>query len=364
MDVETPVRQILLDGVLIPRANGSDGLERVEDFLATTLEASGAEVKRLPFNATPFGLQLAWTAALLLMVGCVASILVGWYPTAILLALAVPALLLVEFEFLLSPVSGLFKREEHNVVGRFAGRPGGPKLILCAHYDTTTHFGDHRTWGPLGWWWLGPAVALAVATAIAGMLRGSLPISLSLPSSILVLVPFAAMAWYQGAGPLLCTPSPGALDNGGSVVALLELADRLRHRPPDSPATIEILFTPRLRRDPGPYLPPAICCGRRCTAPTVCHGRQSRAHRRRRAARPRNCRRLCPAPLLEPALARRDDQRHRPRGLGFAAGSGQPARGHAHRRTLLPRAWSSRGDADHGIGGRFSSPTALIEGQP
>ena len=30
MDVETVTRQILLDGVLIPRANGSDGLERVD----------------------------------------------------------------------------------------------------------------------------------------------------------------------------------------------------------------------------------------------------------------------------------------------------------------------------------------------
>ncbi len=243
MDVETVARRKLLDGVLIPRANGSNGLEQVEDFLATTLETSGAEVERRPFTATPFGLQLAWTTALLLMVGSVASTLCGWFPLAILLALATPALLLAEFELLRSPVSGLFKREEHNVLGRFGGRPGGPRLVLCAHFDTATHFGDHHTWGPLGWWWLGPAVALAVATAIAGLQRGSLPVSLSLPFSILALAPFAAMVWYQAAGPLLGTPSTGALDNGGSVIALLELAGRLGHRPTNSQTTVEILFT-------------------------------------------------------------------------------------------------------------------------
>jgi hypothetical protein len=243
MAAEMPMRDRLLDGILIPRANGSDGLARVESFIASTLEARGAEVQRQPFTATPYGLQLAWTAALLLMIGSVTSILGGWHGAALVLALAAPTLLLMEFELLWSPVSGLLKRTENNVIGHYDGRPGGPTLALCAHYDTTTHAGDHRSWGPLGWWWLGPAVALAIAMAVVGIAGHNLPVVLSIPLSALVLAPFAAMAWYQGAGPLLHEPSPGALDNGGAVVALLELSGRLGERPSGTGATVELVFT-------------------------------------------------------------------------------------------------------------------------
>ncbi len=117
MAVKMPMRDRLLDGILIPRTNGSDGLARVESFIANTLEARGAGVQRQPFTATPYGLQLAWTAALLLMIGSVTSILGGWHSAALVLALAAPMLLLMEFELLWSPVSGLLKRKENNVIG-------------------------------------------------------------------------------------------------------------------------------------------------------------------------------------------------------------------------------------------------------
>ena len=243
MAAEMPTRNRLLDEILIPRANGSEGLARVEDFIASTLEASGAKVERQPFNATPHGLQLAWIAALLLMIGSVASILGGGEGAALIFAFAAPTLLLMEFELLWSPVSGLLKQEERNVIGRYEGRSGAPTLVLCAHYDTTTHVGNHRSWGPLGWWWLGPAVALAIAMAVVGMAGYKVPWVVSVPLSTLVLAPFAAMAWYLAAGPLYRAPSPGALDNGGAVVALLELAVRLEKRRLRTGAAVELVFT-------------------------------------------------------------------------------------------------------------------------
>ncbi len=57
-----------------------------------------------------------------------------------------------------------------------------------------------------------------------------------------VLVPFAAMALFFSAGPLVRTPSPGALDNGGSVAVLLQLAERLTLRPAASPTTVKLVF--------------------------------------------------------------------------------------------------------------------------
>jgi Zn-dependent M28 family amino/carboxypeptidase len=50
------------------------------------------------------------------------------------------------------------------------------------------------------------------------------------------------MAFFFAAGPLLRTPSVGALDNGGSVVALLRLAERLAQRPAGAPTTVRLVF--------------------------------------------------------------------------------------------------------------------------
>jgi hypothetical protein len=235
----------LLDGVLIPRPNGSEGLERVAAFIASTLERSGATVTSQEFVATPYGFQLTWTAALLLMVGYVAAIATRRYGLALVLSLATPLLLLLEFELLRSPVSGLLPLPERNIVGTFPGGDGAPTLIFCAHYDTATHFGDHLSWGTWGFR-QGPATALAIALAGAGLWRHrrgrSLPRALALPGAVLAALPFAAMFWFHAAGPVLREPSPGAIDNGGSVAALLRFSERLAARPPGAAATVRLVF--------------------------------------------------------------------------------------------------------------------------
>jgi hypothetical protein len=57
-----------------------------------------------------------------------------------------------------------------------------------------------------------------------------------------VLLPFAAMTWFHALGPLLRSPSPGAVDNGGSVTALLRLGERLAARPATAPTTVKLVF--------------------------------------------------------------------------------------------------------------------------
>jgi acetylornithine deacetylase/succinyl-diaminopimelate desuccinylase-like protein len=134
---------------------------------------------------------------------------------------------------------------ERNVVGTFPGRAGGGTLIFTAHYDTTTHYGDHYDWGVWGFA-QGPAVLLAVGLALAGLWRrragAPLPRALAIPAALLAATPFAAMAWFQSVGPLLREPSPGAVDNGGSVAALLRLAGALEQRRADAPTTVKLVF--------------------------------------------------------------------------------------------------------------------------
>ena len=235
----------ILDRVLVPRPNGSDALEQVAAFVAETLEKSGAAVSFHEFTATPHGFQLAWTAALLLVSGYVAAIAARRYALALPLILATAGLLLLEFELLWSPVSGLLPALERNVVGTFPGEPGGPLLVFCAHYDTTTHFGDHGSWGTWGFR-QGPATAAAVALALLGIWRRrrgrDLPRGLAAPVALLAAVPFVAMFWFQTLGPLVRTPSPGAIDNGGSVAALLRLSEQLGARGASGSATVKLVF--------------------------------------------------------------------------------------------------------------------------
>jgi hypothetical protein len=235
----------LLQRILVPRPNGSAELERVGGFLSAALQGQGAQVAREPFAATPHGFELAFTAALALAVGYALAIALRRYRIALALLLAASALLLAEFELLWSPISGLLPATLHNVVGTFPGAPGGPHLVFVAHYDTTTHFGNHATWGPTGLL-LGPAVALGFALAIGGWLRARRGRALDTgvrALALLVVAPFAAMAWFHAAGPSLRAPSPGAIDNGGSVVALLRFADRLGARPAGAPTTVDVVFT-------------------------------------------------------------------------------------------------------------------------
>jgi len=235
----------ILDQLLIPRPNGSAALERVAAFLSERLEATGALVTHQSFTATPHGFQLVWTAALLLGAGYVVAIGRRRHLLALGLILTTAILLLAEFEYLRSPVSGLLPATETNVIGTFPGRPGGPLLLFTAHYDTTTHFGDHFSWGRWGYL-QGPGTALAVGLALLGAWarrRGrSLPRALAVPLACLAVLPIGAMFWFQAVGPLVRTPSPGAIDNGGSVATLLRLAEELSARPASAPTGVQIVF--------------------------------------------------------------------------------------------------------------------------
>ncbi len=237
--------ELILDNVLIPRPNGSDNLETVARYLADSLANAGALVSESHFTATPHGFQLVWSMAVIMMAVYSVCLLKRQYLAAALIPVVLAALLLLEFEYLVSTVSALSNTGERNVIGTYPGSGQGPILIFSAHYDTTTHFGDHFSWGRWGKL-QGPATGIAIAfPLLAWWLRRkgrTIPLPVVCCVIPIAAAPFLAMFWFQSIGPLVRTPSIGAIDNGGSITALLLLARELEMRPAQTGSTVKLVF--------------------------------------------------------------------------------------------------------------------------
>lgn len=235
----------ILDTILIPRPNGSENLEHVANSLAESLAGAGALVSEQYFTATAHGFQLVWIMAVIMMAAYGYCLLKGRYVAAALIPVVLAALLVLEFEYLVSTVSALSNTVERNIIGTFPGREGSPVLIFSAHYDTATHFGDHFSWGRWGKL-QGPATGIAIGFPLLAIwLRRkgkAMPLAVTCAVIPLAAAPFIAMFWFQSVGPLVRAPSIGAIDNGGSIAALLLLAQELGKRPKEAGSTVEIAF--------------------------------------------------------------------------------------------------------------------------
>jgi len=240
MDIAAKLKEIL-----IPRPNGSENLESIADHLASSLTQQGATVTEHLFTATPHGFQIMWTAAVLIMVFYSWAVIKQHYKLAVVLPVLLALALFVEFEYLVSTFSLLSTATERNIIGIWSGAVNAPTLIFSAHYDTATHFGDHFSWGLWGQL-QGPATGIAILLPVIGLLlqrRGkSLPSALTCLLLPLAAAPFIAMFWFQSIGPLLRTPSVGAIDNGGAMAVLLQLAEEMKQRPANTGANVKIVF--------------------------------------------------------------------------------------------------------------------------
>ena len=236
----------IVEHILIPRPNGSDNLDSIARYLADSLAHTGALVSENHFTATAHGFQLVWSMAVIMMAAYSICLLKRKYVTALLIPIVLAVLLLLEFEYLVSTVSALSNTDERNVIGTYLGSGHGPTLIFSAHYDTTTHFGDHFSWGRWGKL-QGPATGLAIGFPLLALWlrrRGkTMPLLFTCCVIPIAAAPFVAMFWFQSIGPLVRTPSIGAIDNGGSITALLLLARELEKRPAGTGSTVKIVFT-------------------------------------------------------------------------------------------------------------------------
>jgi len=222
----------ILQRIAIPRSNYSDALDQTALYIKGLLTSWG-----MPFTVQEFSLR-----AHALHVAAIACVLCGLLVlffvlkkkplAALLFALAIPAILILEFELWIPTVSALISKTGQNFIIKF-NAPGAVRdLVFNAHYDSKTDYWDHaqRYWL---YRWLTLFFVLGVLLAAWAFLakRFSVwarPVSRYIALSLAVIyVIYWCLFAFGFTGHIFLSKdeqSYGAVDNGASVVTLLALA--------------------------------------------------------------------------------------------------------------------------------------------
>ena len=231
----------------VPRENGSAALEQTAVFLRDVFERSGIEVELVSFSAHPLALRMAGVIALaggLLYLRLMRARRFGF---ALLVALALPALLLAELDFQQTLFGWVGARTQHHVVARLPAEHAEQRLLFTAHYDTKTDLLDHVERAPVDLL-AAPVTLLMIAGALAGwgagrLQRGAkalrrLGSAAAWSAAVYGVLAFAALS----AGVFLPQRSPGALDDGASCAVLVRLAERLAAQPALARTDVEVVL--------------------------------------------------------------------------------------------------------------------------
>ena len=213
-----------------PRENGSAALHETAAWLVETLEGMGLDVATVAYTAHPYRLRIAGLLAAL------GGLLYAWCLRrrrplpALLIAVALPAVLLLELDRYVPIVSWIGATPQHHVVATLPAQAPTQRLILAAHYDTKTDLLDHVQRAPIEL--LGVPVTLFMIGAAAWSARSRyrtrpLPRVARIAAGLAVVYGLGLFASLAG-GMLVRARSPGALDDGAAVAVLVRLAERLR----------------------------------------------------------------------------------------------------------------------------------------
>jgi hypothetical protein len=204
-----------------PREDGTAALTNTANWLAEELQRRGLTPERFDWVAHPWRLRAVGVVALLAAVGYAVAMLKRRHLAAAMIAVAVPAYVVLELEFGVPLLGPLYAAPQQHLIATVA--PVGPpraRVIFSAHYDTKTDLLDHVERAPITALGLPLALLMLVAAlrprprltriAVAGALLNGLGMFLA-----------------QTGGAFVPSRSPGAVDDGAGCAVLLELASRL-----------------------------------------------------------------------------------------------------------------------------------------
>lgn len=241
-----------MDVLRTPRANGSRALARTVDAVEQWLAGQGIAVQSQAFTLRPYSMEILGLWLLLGGLLLILALAIRRGEVALLVILGLVAVLVLETRFLQPTVTALVRRPACNLVAAFPAPAPRREVILCAHLDSKTELLDHERRqrlldsGPVAMA-LGGAGALLLAGA--SLLRSEMAADLAYYMNLFLgLGPAAVYALGMGAnlaaGRLRRRRSSGAVDDGGAVAVLLDLARRLqRGEIPLQHTTVTLLFT-------------------------------------------------------------------------------------------------------------------------
>lgn len=242
----------VLEKIAVPRPNHSDALESTALYLKELLTTWGIPFAAQEFPLRPYFTLFAGITILIIALAFAFAVYKKRPVAALILALAIPAILLLEFELFVPVTSWLAQKKGENIIMHFPSPSAARELIFCAHYDSKTDFWDHIQRAGI-YQFIPAAVIISILLALwTFFVRKKAALSKKI-SRIITLAITGVFVFYVGLlalgfGGFVFVPernqSYGAVDNGGSVVSLLALARDIHEKKIDIGASnVTILLT-------------------------------------------------------------------------------------------------------------------------
>jgi hypothetical protein len=225
----------ILVRLAVPRPSGSEASERTAHMIADYLGELTTRLRVQEFFLRPFMQPVAGLFFLLASVLCLVLASKRRYRAALIIALLIPAIYIVEFELNVPVVTWLGGRTGVNVIADFVPADGLPErhITFSAHYDSKTDVFDHEqrkpihNFAPIAMVCLIASCALGIASCRTKWALGAHKICLAI--GCLGVGGLAMLALAFGGG-LFMPPerqSAGARDDGAAVAVLLSMAEEV-----------------------------------------------------------------------------------------------------------------------------------------
>lgn len=241
---------VLLSHLAVPRPNHSAAVDAVSAYIQQTLGAWGIPFQVQVFTLRPYMNALVGLAVLILGLLLALAVIKKNPWVALLAAVAIPLVLLVEFEFLTPTVSWLVTKPGQNIIVSLPAPDAVREIVFTAHYDSKTDFFDHLQRERI-YRWIPHAIGLGVLLALGMLLSGRFRwlatrwahyIGNGLAIALVVFWGLVELGF--GGYVFLSRASPGAVDNAASVAELMLLAKGIHDQSvPTGRSNITIVLT-------------------------------------------------------------------------------------------------------------------------
>lgn len=222
----------ILAHLSIPRPNHSEALGETAAYIKALLSSWDVPFVVQEFTLHPYMQLLLGITVLLLAILLFIFVFRRKPLAALITALAIPLVLILEFELFVPVVTALVTKGGENIIVNFTVPDPARELVFAAHYDSKTDFWDHIQRSKIyAFIPLAVIIGLAVSIFTFFVKRYAALRKKAVTAVTLVLAAAVVVYWgliFLGFGGYIFIPpdrqSFGSVDDGGSVVALLALS--------------------------------------------------------------------------------------------------------------------------------------------